>query len=96
VDDVEHLPEGPEEYLDYLALVDDVMAGPIEHLPDPEKRSVAQRFACLKGRYEAMEAGWVYNVMPRGDRERRAKSAMPACIETILKELRSREWGPRS
>ena len=96
MDEVEQLPEGPEEYLDYLALVDDVMAGPIEHLPDPEKRSVAQRLACLKGRHEAIEAGWVYKVMPRGDRERRAKSAMPACIETILKELRSREGGPRS
>ena len=96
MDDVEHLPEGPEEYLDYLALVDDVMAGPIEHLPDPEKRSIAQRLACLKGRYEATEAGWVYYVMPRGDHERRAKSAMQACIQRILRDLRSHEGGPRS
>ncbi len=96
MDNVEHLPGGPEEYLDYLALVEDVMAGPIEHLPDPEKRSVAQRLACLKGRYEAMEASWIYYVMPRSDRERRAKSAMQACIQRILKELGPCKGGPQS
>ena len=96
MDDVEQLSEGPEECPEYMALVDDVMAELIEHLPYPEKRSIAQRLACLKGRYEATEAGWVYYVMPRGDHERRAKRAMQVCIQRILKELRSREGGPRS
>ena len=79
-----------------MALVDDIMAGLLEQLPYLEKRSIAQRLACLKGRYEATEAGWVYYVMPRGDRKRVAKSALQVRIQRILKKLRISEGGPQS
>ena len=93
---MKHVPGGPEDYPQFKALVDDVMAGLVEHLPDREKQSAAHRLAYLKGRHEVTEAGWLCYLIPGDDREQKAKRAMRARVQGVLRELRTHEGGARS